>query len=195
MIKSTGFSNYIQCLSQADSINKILALGCGRLVMEKLLNPVSVLAVDWADDILQEHIPDSNIIPMKADILEICKYIPTKSFDTITLFDALEHLTKEKALLLLTEVERICSNQILLFIPIEDDSTSEEDREQYVHLQQELKEENQQLGFHLSVWAVKELESLGFIGEYSHNYHRNSKHVYQRGWGACFGIKKVGGCK
>ena len=191
MIKTTNFSNYIQCFHQVEQTISLLALGCGKLVMEKLIQPKIILAVDWADDILRLHIGDPTVIPMKADITDVCRLFPEGSFGTVTLFDVLEHLTKEDALSLLKQVERVCSGQIVLFIPIEDDTVTDKERENYKKLQQGLKDSGKQLGYHLSKWTVTELEELGFVGEYSERYHKNSKYPIQRGWGACFCVKKI----
>lgn len=166
------------------NIDKLLALGCGELRFELNLGAKLILGVDWADAELDRAKEKENAIVIKCDILDVCGIIRNKSFDAVTLFDVLEHLTKGDALDLLKNLEEKVKYQIILFIPID---AKWMNLEVVTRMQQERKDLNLSMGCHLSTWTPQELDELGFVGEYSPDFHPD------KGMGAVFCVKNIHG--
>lgn len=161
----------------------LLVLGCGELRWELKLNATHILAIDWADERLS--IAKEKAMVLKYDVNYIDKILVQKSFDSVVLFDVLEHFTKDIALDLLQVLENKVRKQIILFVPIEDNSITDTERIKMIDLQNIQKENNTNMGYHLSKWQPEEFDKLGYIGEYSPIFHKDKK------WGAVFCVKNL----
>jgi cyclopropane fatty-acyl-phospholipid synthase-like methyltransferase len=182
-METTNFTHFRNLFDKyiTKDINNMLVLGCGELRYEMYLNAKHILAVDWADSQLEKA--KEKAITLKYDIIEICNIIPNKSFDVVVMFDVLEHITKDKALILLSELNNKITKQIILFTPIQKDLGYTQ--EEVNKLQNERKTNNLPMGYHLSLWTPQDFEQLGFIGEYSENYHA------EKNLGAVFCVKNL----
>ena len=189
-MKTTYFNHITTPLSDHRA-KKLLALGSGELRYEMNLQPDTVLAVDWCDDSLNVAAKKDNVVTIKYDITKVCDILQDKSFDTCTLFDVLEHLTTEEATKLIYDLQRVISDKILLFIPIEDDAITEEQRKNMIEMQKARKSNNLPLGYHLSKWTPEGIKELGFEGEHNPCYHENSSNEAHKKWGAVFAVKKI----
>lgn len=171
------FSKYINL-----NIDKLLVLGCGELRYELNLNANHILGVDWSDEQLDKAKNKSNVIVIKYDIVNIKNILRDNSFDSVILIDVLEHLEKKEALILLEDLEKIIKNQIILFVPIQDNI---ENLETFIKYQNDRKLNNLSLGYHLSCWTPEEFELMGFVGEYSEKFHK------EKNMGAIFCVKTI----
>ncbi len=178
----SDFKNYGNLFSKyvKKDIFNLLALGCGVIRGEEKLNAKHIFGVEWCDERLD--ISKEKAIVIKYDIKEVPKIIPDKSFDAVTMFDVIEHITKEEGLKLLKELEKKIKYQILLFVPIQKKIP---DINYLIDLQEKRKEENLSLGHHLSIWTPEEFEALGFTVEYSPEYHKD------KNMGAVFCVKNL----
>ena len=163
------------------NINKLLVLGCGELRHEMNLNAKYIFGIDWADEKLNIAKNKSNVIAIKYDVRNIIDILCDKSFDCVVMFDFLEHLTKDDATKLLYELEKKVINQIILFIPIQEPIELSD----LIQKQEERKNQNLTMGYHLSYWKPEEFYNLGFIGEYSPKYHQD------KNMGAVFCVKNL----
>lgn len=183
-IETTNFKNVKSILPKyiLPQIDKLLVLGCGEMINEIYLNAKYILGIDWADQQLDIAKNISNVIVIKYDIRNIGNILRDKSFDSVAMFDFLEHLTKEDAINLLTKLEQKINKQIILFVPIQKEI---KDIAWEIERQEELKKQNLSMGHHLSLWSPKELDDLGFRGEYSENHHPD------KNMGAVFCVKNI----
>lgn len=184
MINKTEFTNIRKLFSNYvnPEINKLLVLGCGTLRHEMYLNANHIFGIDWCDEKLEIAKEKSNAIVIKYDVRDIKKILRNKSFDCVAIFDFLEHLKKDDALELLAILECIIKNQIILYVPVQ---KATEDIEFLYLKQEQRKKQNLAMGHHLSFWTPEELQSMGFIGEYSSNYHQ------ELNIGAIFAVKNL----
>lgn len=162
-------------IANSEPIYRLLALGAGKLRAERKLAR-HILAVDW---VINEE-AQNNAISIKCDIREICKMIPDNSFDAVTLFDVIEHISKDDGMKLLKDLEKK-ARQILLFVPIEKKSNSYLMKQSI--MQGIRKEENKVLGHHLSCWTPEEFHKMGYYVEVSPEYHK------EKGIGAMICVK------
>lgn len=133
----------------------VLSLCCG--VGHELANlrTEHITAVDIAPQYIAEvkkKYPD--IKTEVSDALKFIKKAKDKSYDVISLFDAIEHLTKEVGLELLKECQRVARQYIVVFTP-----------EGYVdnHPHNAWGIEGADVHqLHLSGWTMDELRELGF---------------------------------
>jgi len=103
-----------------------------------------------------------------------------RTWDTVTIFDVIEHLPKEDSLRLLQEVEKIADREIILLVPWEtDDLIATEKfkifREQglalHPHGQRELHD-------HRSRWTPDEFKALGYDTMVLQNFHYEGFHAF-----------------
>lgn len=145
----------------------VLSLCCG--IGNELANLHSehITAVD----ITPEYIAEIKkkylfVTAVESDAVDYIKKCKDKSFDVISLFDAIEHLTKERGLELLDECKRVARQHIIVFTP-----------EGYVRNEPhnawgvEGGDEHQK---HLSGWSVSDLRELGF--EILHRQPNKTQH-------------------
>ena len=177
------FTNYQEILAKQikKDINNLLSLGCGKMPIEHIFQAKNILGVEWADDFL--NISKEKGIVIKYDFTDIYKILVDKSFDTVLMFDSLEHIEKNNGLKLLKELENKIKHQIIIFCPIQEKLLP------LGHLkyhQDNHKRDNTPLGEHLSTWKPEDFNKLGFqIVEYSPNYHK------EKGYGAVLAIKNL----
>ncbi len=164
-------------------IDKLLALGCGNMRHELELGAKNIFGIEWSDERLNVAKNKENVIVIKYDITEIENIIPDKSFDSVCMFDVLEHLEKDKALHLLKVLDRIVKKQIILYIPIQKPNINVN---KLIQKQKEAKDANINLGEHISYWTPEELDSLGFTGYYS-----EFRHYPRVEMGAVFCVKNI----
>jgi ubiquinone/menaquinone biosynthesis C-methylase UbiE len=138
-----------------DKGTSVLSLCCGVGIELASLETKSITAVDIAPQYIKEL---KKILPfvkgVVSDALEYTKKAKDNSFDVISLFDAIEHLTKEDGQELLKECKRVASKHVLVFTPegyVRNEPHNAWGIEGADHWQQ-----------HLSGWDMKELRELGF---------------------------------
>lgn len=114
-----------------------------------------------AVDIVPEYIAEvkkkyPNITAEVADAREYIKKAKDQSFDVISLFDAIEHLTKEDGLELLKECKRVARKHILVFTP-------EGYVDNHPHNAWDIEsDKGDHYQLHISGWTMDELRGLGF---------------------------------
>ena len=137
------------------SEDDLLSLHCGDGRELSGVYAKSITCVDIYQPYL-DHIkairPEAMYVCM--DSLEYAKQQADKSFDVVSLLDGLEHLTKDRGLLLLTELKRIARKHILLFTP-----NGFTDNHPHNAWGIEGGDEHQ---LHLSGWPEAEVVALGF---------------------------------
>ena len=122
------------------------------------------------------------MIPIKFDAKHITDILVPKSFDTVLMFDFIEHLAKADGERLLDNIEHFVKKQILMFIPLEN---FKRDVEKPIESQKQRKEQNLSLGNHCSQWTPEEMDKRGFDVLVSPDYHK------ERNWGAMVCIKNL----
>jgi ubiquinone/menaquinone biosynthesis C-methylase UbiE len=138
-----------------DKETSVLSLCCGIGIELAPLDAKSITGVDIAPQYITElkkALP--NVKGVVADALEYIKKAKDSSFDVISLFDAIEHLTKEDSLELLKECQRVARKHILVFTPegyVKNEPHNAWGIEGADHWQE-----------HLSGWTMDELRDLGF---------------------------------
>ncbi len=146
--------------------------------LEKYIFPdlTKCTVYEWGDECF-DSIRELGATPIKADIREL----PSIKADIVSLFDVLEHITKDEALSVLSKID---AKQILMFVPIQPEYRKPIKELLLDHRHK--KSYNKRLSEHLSLWTPKELEDLGFKVWYKEGYHK--KH---NNWGACIAIKTL----
>jgi hypothetical protein len=184
MIKNTDFKVFMNLFPAyvVNDIESMLVLGVGELRHEQLLNAKHTLGVDWCDYQLAKAASKGSMV-LKYDIVSICDILTDKSFDVCVMFDFIEHLEKHVALKLLADLESKIRKQIIMFTPIQKELGYTQD--EVNRLQMERKQNNSPMGYHLSLWTPADFEQLGYIGEYSENYHT------AKNMGAIFCVKNL----
>ena len=182
-MKETKFNSAIDLFpTYVIKSEKVLSLGCGSLKVEYYFNANVIIGVEWADMYMDMNKDKKGVIMIKADIKDICNIFPDKSFDSVILYDVLEHLLKEDAIKLLTTLENKIKNQIIIFTPIQGEI---ENIDEIIKIQEQRKKDGLPLGHHLSSWTPEEFSKMGYVGEYNTTYHVN------KGWGAIFAVKNL----
>jgi SAM-dependent methyltransferase len=94
----------------------VLDLGCGPMTtLSELSVPVRV-GVDAFAPYLERR-PDGPLVPVLLDARSAGNIFPPQSFDLVTMFDFIEHLTREDALRLLETAERLARRRVLVVTP------------------------------------------------------------------------------
>ena len=149
-----------------EPIDTMLVLGCGEGRYEYELGAKQTFGIDICDEKLDKCIQKGMMVT-KQDVRNLSNFI-AKSFHTITMFDLLEHFTKETGLIILKDIERIASGQIILFIPVQTEfdkwGASPEEQERLIV-------EGKDAGYHLSMWTPQEMETLGYKVIYNPTFH------------------------
>lgn len=100
-------------------IELLVDLGSGVKPFNRL-NPQIHLCIEKFEpyiEYLQDKFKKTEMIIIKADCLEFLRMQPDQSINTIVCLDLIEHLDREAGLELISEIERTCSNQALVFTP------------------------------------------------------------------------------
>jgi len=138
-----------------DKETTVLSLCCGIGIELAPLSAKSITGVDIAPQYIAElkkALPQ--VKGVVSDALAYIKKAKNDSFDVISLFDAIEHLTKEDGVELINECKRVARKHILLFTPegyVRNEPHNAWGIEGADHWQQ-----------HLSGWTMDELRNLGF---------------------------------
>ena len=154
----------------------ILDLGCGRYesgISEQipLINFKEYWGVDiWDRDlgVASKHaMVTEDVTYERSDIVEFCEKNKEERWDTIFLFDVVEHLKKPDAIRLLKLVEGMATKRILIFMPIGKGTLEANDPHmaQYKNPYQK----------HLSEWSVDEWRKLGYDVELLEGFHHSGK--------------------
>jgi 2-polyprenyl-3-methyl-5-hydroxy-6-metoxy-1,4-benzoquinol methylase len=172
--------DFVQFINdRIENCDNTLILGCGQgrheLELKGLKQCLGIDLCDWKLELCKQKIP-----VIKQDLNDL-KLILDKSFDTVTMFDIVEHFNKENAYKLLKEAERIARKQIIMFIPIEE--TLLDNEEKLTQYQMSAKLKGEDMGYHLSLCKEQELKDLGYDTYYSKDFHNT--------FGACICIKKM----
>ena len=93
------------------------------------------------------------------DSVEFLKNSDDKSFDVVSCIDGLEHLTKERGLELLKEMERVAKKKIYIFTP---EAISESGMTHNAPVDTWGIKGGDEYQKHLSGWKLAEMESLGY---------------------------------
>jgi hypothetical protein len=99
----------------------VLDIGCGIYPINFFAPKVHIMVEPWKEyvDILKERYKrDSKILVFQANALDVLKTLADKSVDSVFMLDVIEHLEKEDGKILLTEVERVVIEQIVVFTPL-----------------------------------------------------------------------------
>ena len=84
-----------------------------------LLSPEIHIIIEMFEPYLQimRNKPYANTVLIQDDVLKFCKSQNSNSIDTVIINDVIEHLSREDGEILIHELMRITSNQILVFTP------------------------------------------------------------------------------
>jgi hypothetical protein len=94
---------------------------------------------------------NSGWIPIFSDVRDISMFID-KSFDMVIATDIVEHISKDDAIVLLKEIDRVCRKIAIVFTPLGFFDTE--------LLQPELV--HSELDVHKSSWEISDFEELGY---------------------------------
>lgn len=94
------------------------------------------------------------------------------TFDIVTMFDILEHLTDEEAISVLKKLEKIATNRVIIFSPIEEKFRVYGDEATYPSQR------------HMSFWTKEKMETFGYEVDVFEKFHES-------GDGAFIAIKKI----
>lgn len=134
----------------------VLSLCSGIGIELSSLRAKSITAVDIAPqyiDELKKRLPEVKTVV--ADALGYIKQAKGKSVDVISLYDAVEHLTKEDSTELIKQCKRVARRHVLIFTPegyVRNEPHDAWGIEGADHWQQ-----------HLCGWTMEELRELGFV--------------------------------
>ena len=164
-------------LNQILKDRSVLDIGCGD---GRNFNPNSgiYVGIDNNNRILS-YKPNTTNFLMKYDFSNGLIPFLDKSFDAVLLIDVIEHLEKDKALILLKEAERIAKEKIIIYTP-----------EGFLE-QNEKEGKLRDPGFdtydiHRCGFEKKELEEMGYVIEIY-----NGDSVHNRQYNALLGVKNV----
>jgi len=145
------FPNYSQRLEILINTNKsLLDVGCGSdSPIKAFSRKITATGVDGYHPSIEksrnQQIHDNYV---ECDIRELGKQFSPHSYDTVLASDVIEHLTKEDGLKIISAMENIARNQVILFTP-------------NGFLPQGRYDEND-YQVHKSGWTASELKSKGY---------------------------------
>jgi hypothetical protein len=99
----------------------VLDIGCGIYPMNFYVPKLHIMVEPWKEyvEILkQRYHNDSRVLIFQSNALEFLNTLSDKSVDTVFLLDVIEHLEKEDGVSLIEEIERVASQQIVIFTPL-----------------------------------------------------------------------------
>jgi SAM-dependent methyltransferase len=145
------FPDYFVELKKAfKGCKTILDVGCGRTSLLRLF-PKEIYRVGVEG--FQPYIEESKSKGFhneyhRVDVMEIGDHFPENSFDCVYAGDVIEHLEKEKGLILIKMMEKIAKKKVIIYTP-------------NGFLPQDSRDSND-LQIHKSGWTVSEMEEMGF---------------------------------
>jgi hypothetical protein len=95
-------------------------LGCGIVPMNYFRPKLHIMVEPWDEYfniLVHRHVDDKSVLPIKCEALEFLTQLPDNSVDSVFLLDVIEHLEKDVGYKLLSEIERVCRQQALVFTP------------------------------------------------------------------------------
>ena len=102
--------------------HSVLEIGPGVRPFELTFTPLLRVFVEPSSEyvaLLQKQISQSSgKIIIRMDALSFLKSLPDKSFELIVCLDVIEHLKKDLGLMLIQEMLRVSSNQVIVFTPL-----------------------------------------------------------------------------
>ena len=157
--------------------NSILDIGCAD---GRTFNPTSgiYIGIDNNDRILT-YKPNTVNFLMKYDFSNGLIPFLDKNFDVVLLIDVIEHLEKDKALILLKEAERIAKEKIIVYTPngfLEQNEKEGKERDPTFS----------KYDIHRCGFEKKELEEMGYVIEI---YPGDG--VHNRQYNTLLGVKNV----
>jgi len=165
----------------------------------------NVTIIEWADANIKSvnKFGLKNVKVIKGMVQDFEKLTGSVDFDYVCLIEILEHLTKSDGLKLLDNLKKHSKN-ILIYSPVQPKlRDAEETKNQLITLgrldisvkpdleciQNKLKENNDVLSTHLSLWKPDELEDIGFKTYFDIDYNQRRRKGL-RGWGAFVAVYK-----
>ena len=82
--------------------------------LQMIIEPYS----EYIDVLKANFDNDSYVLIFKADALTVLKLLAENSVDTVFLIDVIEHMSKETGMELITELNRVTKQQIIIFTPL-----------------------------------------------------------------------------
>ncbi|MBU1046015.1 class I SAM-dependent methyltransferase [Patescibacteria group bacterium] len=142
LLFSTDKKYWRKLRGELKNAGSVLDLGCGgNSPLRHIKYGNYSVGVDAQEETSKIH--DRYI---RADVLDIDKIFPKKSFDAVIALDLIEHLEKERGLALLHKMETIARKKIIIFTPngfVEQNNSDEFQK-------------------HRSGWSLGELKNAGF---------------------------------
>ena len=119
---------------------------------------------------------------LQGDACRIISQLASKGerFDRITLFDFIEHLSKKDGEALLTQLESMCTTEIILFVPLETDSlVNSAAYKEFMRRQfDRIPDDQHKLQSHRSHWTPQEFERRGYAVNMIENFHLPGFHAF-----------------
>jgi hypothetical protein len=94
----------------------LLDLGCGKGGSSLIQCPVKV-GIDGFKGYEKDYVSQTGGIFVHNNIKYVRQYTADKSYDTVILWDVIEHLEKQDGIKLLADIEMIARKQIVVFTP------------------------------------------------------------------------------
>lgn len=109
------------CLSFIKKTNRVLDVGCGICPQAYFKPHLHVCLEPFQEyiDILKIYYGrDPGFLILSGMALDVLKNIPSNSFESVFLIDVIEHIEKEEGSILIKELERVATKQVLIFTPL-----------------------------------------------------------------------------
>jgi len=107
-----------------DDIRKtdvVLDIGCGIVPMAYFRPKLHIMAEpfdEYRNVLLARHAGDKSVLVLKNGALEVLAELGDASIDSVFLLDVIEHLDKDVGVKVLSEVERVAREQVVVFTPL-----------------------------------------------------------------------------
>lgn len=170
----------------------VLDIGCG-IRPQKFQTPLVHICcepfgqyVKHLQKLVRQKKNQDRYIVIHADWEKATKIFPPYSVDTVYLIDVIEHLKKNKGLLLLKKTEKIARKQIVIFTPLGFLEQKHPDGKDAWGMSGGKMQE------HRSGWEPEDFDSTWDIYA-TEEYHKtdNMGHFYEQSHGAFFAIKNI----
>jgi hypothetical protein len=104
-----------------EPVNVVLDIGPGIYPINHYVPNLHILVEPYQEyvEILQERMGEGwNHLILKGHALDVLKFLPENSVDSVFLIDVIEHVEKNEGQILLKEVDRVTRKQIIVFTPL-----------------------------------------------------------------------------
>lgn len=98
-----------------------LDIGCGIVPMNYFRPKLHIMAEPWHEYsavLRQRHHEDKSVLIISLGALEVLQSLQSDSVDSIFMLDVIEHLDKALGKQVISEIERVCRRQAILFTPL-----------------------------------------------------------------------------